>query len=188
MYVAFEGVDTSGKSTQIELLRNIYKEAVFTKEPGGTELGKKLREILLHEHLTSKKAELFLFLADRAEHYEEVILPNRERLIISDRSLISGIAYAEEFSIEQLLEMNMFALAETLPDKIVFLELHEEELKRRIGAKEQDRIEKRGIEYLLRLQMRIGETLEQVESEILRIDASMDILEIHNKIVSFIEE
>ncbi len=62
MYVVFEGIDCVGKSTQISLLKEIYKDAIFTLEPGGTELGKHLREILLNKtHPISKRAELLLF-------------------------------------------------------------------------------------------------------------------------------
>ena len=78
MYILFEGIDTCGKSTQIELLAQKFEDIVVTKEPGGTAFGVKAREILLSDSLASKRAELLLFLADRAEHYEEVIKPNKE--------------------------------------------------------------------------------------------------------------
>jgi dTMP kinase len=65
MYVAIEGVDTCGKSTQIALLKRRFPEAIYTKEPGGTALGMKLRELLLGGEAKSAKAELLLFLADR---------------------------------------------------------------------------------------------------------------------------
>ena len=68
MYILFEGIDTCGKSTQIELLANQQPELIITKEPGGTAFGMKAREILLKDTLASKRAELLLFLADRAEH------------------------------------------------------------------------------------------------------------------------
>ena len=74
MLIFFEGIDGVGKSTQIELLKSVYRNYLITKEPGGTLLGEKLREILLESNLKiSKTAELFLFLADRAEHFEKVL-------------------------------------------------------------------------------------------------------------------
>ncbi len=188
MYIVIEGIDTCGKSTQIELLKERFSDAIFTKEPGGSELGIKLREILLGSEIVSKKAELFLFLADRSEHYKRVIEPNREKMIISDRGFISGIAYADEFDIEYLISLNRFALESYLPQKIIFLEIEEDELKRRIGSKELDRIEKRGISYLLNLQKRIKEILEISKIDYIQIDASMDIPEIFSQICSFIEE
>ena len=98
MYAVIEGIDTAGKSTQLEILSKKYSDAIFTKEPGGTEVGLKLREMALNGEAKSKIAEMFLFLADRAEHIEEIIKPNSENMVISDRSVISGIAYASNFS------------------------------------------------------------------------------------------
>jgi len=90
MYIAIEGIDTAGKSTQIELLKKEFKDFLFIKEPGFTDFGKKIREIIFKDNI-SKKAELFLFLADRAETIE-IIKQNFNKTIISDRSVISGIA------------------------------------------------------------------------------------------------
>jgi len=112
MYLILEGVDTSGKSTQLELLKNIYPKACFTKEPGGTKLGLKIREMILHEGVQNHKAELFLFLADRAEHYQNIVQQNET--VISDRGFISGIAYAlanhDDYNLEFLTTLNNFAL------------------------------------------------------------------------------
>jgi len=94
MYIAIEGIDTSGKSTQIQELEKYFQEAIITKEPGATEIGKEIREIVLNAKAKSKKAEFLLFLADRAEHVEEVVEPNLGKMIISDRSAVSGVAYA----------------------------------------------------------------------------------------------
>ena len=76
MYIAIEGIDTAGKSTQIKALSSHFSQAVITKEPGATEIGKEIREMVLSARAKSKKAEFLLFLADRAEHIKEVIEPN----------------------------------------------------------------------------------------------------------------
>jgi len=95
MYIAIEGIDTAGKSTQIAALKEHFTDAIITKEPGATEIGKEIREMVLSAKAKSKKAEFLLFLADRAEHIKEVIEPNLDtKMIISDRSAISGVAYA----------------------------------------------------------------------------------------------
>ena len=91
MLVYFEGIDGVGKSTQISLFNDL--ECVKTCEPGGTKLGKSLRELIFNAH-PSSRAEIFLFLADRAEHYEKIIKVNKHKLILSDRSFVSGLAYA----------------------------------------------------------------------------------------------
>ncbi len=155
MYVAIEGIDTAGKSTQIERLRSLFPDALITKEPGGTAAGAEIRNMVLHGQLRSKSAEMLLFLADRAEHTEEVILPNMNRLIISDRSCVSGMAYAavQELCDEATLVMlNRLATGGTLPSCVFILRLTPEELTARLGQKEHDRIETRGIDYLLSIQ------------------------------------
>ncbi len=63
MYILFEGVDTCGKTTQIELISQKFQNVIVTREPGGTEFGKKIRKIALHENIASKRAELLLFLS-----------------------------------------------------------------------------------------------------------------------------
>ncbi|PKN14667.1 MAG: dTMP kinase, partial [Deltaproteobacteria bacterium HGW-Deltaproteobacteria-24] len=75
MYVVIEGIDTAGKSTQLDLLKVNHPNAIFTKEPGGTAIGQKLRAMALSAEAKSKVAEMFLFLADRAEHIQEIIKP-----------------------------------------------------------------------------------------------------------------
>ena len=94
MYIAIEGIDTAGKTTQIERLKKHFPDAIITKEPGGTSIGKEIREMVLSAKAQSKKAEFLLFLADRAEHIKEVVEPNLDKMIISDRSAVSGVAYA----------------------------------------------------------------------------------------------
>ena len=75
MYIAIEGIDTCGKSTQIEILKNKYPEFVFTKEPGGTNIGHTIRSIALNTHELDVRCRMFLFLADRAEHMQKIIIP-----------------------------------------------------------------------------------------------------------------
>ena len=103
MYVIFEGIDGVGKSTQIARLAATFPQAIVTKEPGGTQLGEAVRSLVLGEDFKwrrgsvnlrevcgeiSKRAELLLFLADRAEHYERVIKGSADRLVLSERGFI----------------------------------------------------------------------------------------------------
>lgn len=191
MYVILEGIDRVGKSTQIELLKNSFKEAVFTFEPGKTEFGKKIREILLNGDNISPLAEIFLFLADRNEHIQKVIKPNLDRLIISDRGFISGIAYAKiksNLSLENLLKLNSLALENIFPQKIILIKIDEKELKRRMDIKKLDSIEKRGVDYLLRVQMIMEEVIKNLSIPYIIIDASLQKEEINKKIVDFIKK
>jgi dTMP kinase len=189
MYLILEGVDTSGKSTQLELLKDIYPNAYFTKEPGGTKLGSKIREIILHDGVQNHKAELFLFLADRAEHYKEIV--SNHDVVISDRGLISGIAYAlanhDDYSLEFLTSLNRFALDDKMPDFVVLLETNEKLINQRMQTKSADMIEKRGIKYLLKIQDLMKDVLKEWDIKHIVIDASKEIDKIHDEIKEFIK-
>ena len=187
MYLALEGIDGVGKSTQMELLRNAYPEGVFTKEPGGTPLGARIREMVLGANDYAPKTELLLFLADRAEHVAKVIAPNRDRLIVSDRSLVSGIAYADPaFATEELVTLNRFAAGEHLPEKIVHLVIDEASLKARLGSRPHDNIEARGYGFLLGIQERIARACKALEIDTLSLDATLPPEAIHHRIVNFL--
>lgn len=188
MYIAIEGIDTAGKSTQLRFLKKAYPDAVFTKEPGGTKLGLKLRKMALSGEAKSNIAEMFLFLADRAEHTCDVIENNLNNLIISDRSLVSGIAYANILDIEKLIDLNILATNNTLPSHIILLELTPWELRKRLSRKKQDSIESRGTEYLLNIQSRMKKTIKKLNIKYLFINASMPSKKIHKQIKDFINE
>lgn len=189
MYVLFEGIDTCGKSTQIELISQKHPEIIITHEPGGTAFGKKAREILLSDSLASKRAELLLFLADRAEHYQEVILPNSDKFIISDRGFLSGIGYAlanGDFDFDELVSLNKFALEGRFPDKIILFLTDMKTLEERTSAKSLDGIELRGLEYLLRVQEHMKQTVLKLDIPHLFVDATEDIETIHTHITDYL--
>jgi dTMP kinase len=193
MYVIFEGIDTCGKTTQIDLIANRFENVIKTREPGGTEFGKRAREILLTDSLASKEAELLLFLADRAEHYAEVIKPNRDKLILSDRGFLSGIGYAlanGDFEFEYLVELNRFALDGNLPDLIVLFETDMKTLKQRISNEEKiaDGIELRGLEYLLSVQGHMKQSLKKLNIPYILVDARDDIVVIQQQIYAKIHQ
>ncbi len=178
MYIAIEGIDTAGKSTQIAALAKHFTTAVITKEPGGTTIGKEIREMVLSAKTKSKRAEFLLFLADRAEHVAEVIEPNLDKMIISDRSAVSGVAYAliqGDIDKKSLVELNNFATKSIYPQKIFLLRLTKEELEFRLSQKELDGIELRGSKYLLAIQEAIIEATKLLGLELVEIDATKSI-------------
>ncbi len=95
LFVTFEGIEGSGKSTQVELLRAAVPDALFVREPGGTELGEGVRRLVLHGPRMGAVAEMFLFMAARAELLQEVIVPALAggRLVVADRYHDSTLAY-----------------------------------------------------------------------------------------------
>ncbi len=193
MYIIFEGIDTCGKTTQIELLATEFKDVIVTKEPNSTIL----REILLSSSFKSKRGELLLFLADRAEHYKKVIEPNRDKLVLSDRGFLSGIGYAlanGDFEFDYLVELNKFALYNNFPDFIIFFKTNIETLKNRMEAedKKADGIELRGLEYLIKVQDNMEKSLKKLDIPYLTIDATKEIetiyIEISNQIYKLINQ
>lgn len=189
MYVLFEGIDTCGKSTQINLISQKHPEIIITHEPGGTTFGKKAREILLSDSLASKRAELLLFLADRAEHYQEVISPNKDKVILSDRGFLSGIGYAlanGDFDFDELVSLNKFALEGHFPDKVILFLTDMKTLEERTSAKNLDGIELRGLEYLLTVQEHMKKSILKLGIPHLFVDATEDIETIHTHITDYL--
>lgn len=188
MYITIEGIDTAGKSTQIEAIAHHFPDALLTKEPGGTKIGKEIREMVLSAKAKSKKAEFLLFLADRAEHIKEVIEPNiNSKMIISDRSAVSGVAYAlvqDTIEKKDLVSLNNFATNSIYPQKVFLLRLTKKELEYRLSQKELDGIELRGAEYLLKIQNSIIEATNLLGLELIEIDATQSREEITLQILN----
>ena len=192
MYIIFEGVDTTGKSTQVDLFSKRHNNIVATKEPGGTKIGQKLRQILLEsDEKIGTNTELLLFLADRAEHYEKVVKPAlKDSIVISDRGLVSGISYAlanhPEIERDFLLHANRFALDGNLPDKVVLFKTNYDLILSRLKDRKKDSIEQRGIDYLLNVQNLMKETIETLQIEFIEVNSEKTIEEIYAQIEEFI--
>ena len=151
-YLAFEGIDGSGKTSFIEglceILKNQNKKYKVVREPGGTELGEGIRELLLsNEYKVPDMSEAFLFCANRAELIKEVVIPEIESgsIVISDRSAYSSIAYqgaGRQLGVDQIYELNKIALDGFWPEKVVLLDidpkisLQRQKISDRIGSSE----------------------------------------------------
>ncbi|MDR2905289.1 MAG: dTMP kinase [Helicobacteraceae bacterium] len=191
MYVAIEGVDYSGKTTQINALKECYKDAVFTREPGGTMPGEKLRDIALHHDL-EPLTRMFLFLADRAEHIAKVVAPAiaaGKKLIVTDRSLISGVGYAwNEMSADDLMRLNLLASKQIKPDLGILLLIDEATMRVRMAKEKPDQIEKQGVEYLLKTQEHIRDAALKLGIEMIPINAGGDTDNITEEIREVIDD
>jgi dTMP kinase len=156
MFVSFEGLDGSGKTTQMERLRQALeaegREVVATREPGGTELGERVRELLLGDGEISPWAEAALFAAARAELVESVIGPALDRgaHVLCDRYVDSSLAYqglARGLGVDRVLELNLNPIRNLLPDRTLLLVVPPDvALRRKAGAS--DRIEREGGQFM----------------------------------------
>lgn len=180
MFVTFEGVDGSGKSTQAELLRDALvaegREAILTREPGGTELGERARELVLNGPTMTPWAEAALFAAARAELVARIILPALARGadVISDRYVDSSLAYqgiARGIGIEHVLELNLHVVQGLMPDRTVLLLLDPDEAARRSGAT--DRLEREGEEFRARVDEAYRELAAIFPERIVALDGSL---------------
>lgn len=150
MFVTFEGLDGSGKTTQAELLcarlRADGADVVATREPGGTELGERVRDLVLHGGHVVPWAEALLYAAARAQHVDEVIRPALERgaWVVCDRYLDSSVAYqgvGRGLGLERVLELNLTAVEGLLPDRTFLLQIDPAAIAGRL-RREPDRLER----------------------------------------------
>ncbi|MDQ3823821.1 MAG: dTMP kinase [Actinomycetota bacterium] len=189
MFVSFEGLDGVGKTTQVELLQSALvrdgRDVVATREPGGTPVGERVREILLGRDEITPWAEAALFAAARAELVERVIAPELGRggSVISDRYIDSSLAYqgiARGLGVERVLELNLHATGGLLPDRTFLLLLDPERAAGRLG--EPDRIEQEGDEFRAAVDRAYRTLVEMFPSRVVPIDASRPPAEVAREI------
>lgn len=149
-YIAFEGAEGCGKSTQAARLADSIG-AVLTRETGGTDIGHRIREIL-HDrtiHNLAARAEALLTAADRAQHLAEVVVPALAagRSVVSDRSVYSSLAYqgyGRELDIDEIRHLNQWGTEGLWPSIVVFLDTPDETIAERMSRRDLDRFEAAG--------------------------------------------
>ena len=180
MFVTFEGLVGSGKSTQAELLRARLEgdgvDVVSTREPGGTELGEGVRDLVLHGGHVGPWAEALLYVAARAQLVDEVIRPALERgtTVICDRYVDSSIAYqgvGRALGLERVLDLNLAAVGGLLPTRTFLLELDPSEVPSRI-QRHYDRLEREGDDFRMRAAAGYRELAERFPERIVVLDAT----------------
>ncbi|MDX6481351.1 MAG: dTMP kinase [Gaiellaceae bacterium] len=189
MFVSFEGADGSGKSTQAKLLYEALaadgREVVLTREPGGTELGERARELVLNGPHMGAWAEAALYAASRAEHVEEVIRPALDRgaIVVCDRYIDSSLAYqgiARGLGVDAVLQLNLTVTGGLLPD-VTFLLLLDPQVAA-VRYYSSDRLELEGPALQAKVDAAYRQLAERFPERIVTVDADRPANEIGDEI------
>lgn len=192
-FVTFEGGDGAGKTTLVGNLARRLKEkglpVVLTRAPGGTDLGQKIRDLLLHgkDYAIAKRAELFLFLADRAQHVEQLIRPALEdgKIVLCDRFNDSTIAYqghARGLSEDIVAKQCALACDGVQPDCTFYLDIAPQiglERVQKGGAK--DRIEAESLEFHEKIRSAFLRIAKREPERVFILDASLPLKEVERQ-------
>jgi dTMP kinase len=200
LFITLEGGDGTGKSTQSTLIGDWFsalgREVVFTREPGGTELGNELREIVLHSrgHI-APRAEALLYAADRAHHIATVVRPALERgaVVIQDRYLDSSVAYQGAGRVldpDEVRYVSMWATEGLVPDITVVLDLDPAIGRDRLDAanKQFDRLEAEALEFHTRVRDAYLSMAAAEPERFLVVDATLDRDVIRDAIIARLGE
>ena len=183
-FLSMEGLDGSGKGTQIRLLTDALDrygfELVLSREPGGCPISEKLRDIVLDKHNTEMDdiTEAIIYAASRAQHVREVIRPaiRAGKVMFSDRFVDSSVAYqggGRQLGVQKILDINAPAVDGTLPMATVYLDVdHETSLKRRAAATELDRMELEGDSFHARVEAGYRELIRRDPERFIVVDAT----------------
>ena len=196
MFITFEGADGCGKTTQQMLaadnLESKGYEVLITREPGAKGLGEDIRKILLdYKGPVSERCESLLFLADRAQHVDNMILPAIEngQIVLCDRYTDSTVAYqgyGRQQNLERIKKLNDFATNLLKPDLTFVFDIDVETSMQRVG-KEKDRMESEGKEFHNRVRNGYLKLAEEEPNRIKVLDAAKSIDEIHEEVVNILE-
>ena len=182
MFVSFEGLDGSGKTTQVERLRARLeadgREVVTAREPGGTALGEQLRALVLHGGEMTPWAEALLYAAARAELVAEVIEPALARGadVLLDRYFDSSVAYqgiGRGLGLHEVLELNLLAVGGRVPDRTFVLAVDPTRSRERVGGSP-DRIERESEEFHARVAGGYEELAALFPERLVLLDGTLD--------------
>lgn len=196
MFITFEGIDLSGKSTQIKLLKNYLennnKKVITVREPGGTQISEKIRDILLDKvHLKMEYlTEFLLFSASRQQLTKEIILPylKKKYFVLSDRYYDSSTAYqgyGGMLDLSMIKKINKIATDGLVPDLTFLINISIEECikRKKLMRKKEDRIEQKKISYYKKVISGYLKIADNNNRRFVVIDGSKSIDEIHKEII-----
>jgi len=192
LFVSFEGIDRSGKTTQARLLVDaLGDDAVAVREPGGTPIGERIRDVLKDQELTiGAHAEALLFAAARAELVSQVVRPalHDGRVVVSDRFVDSSLAYqgvARGLGVEDVARVNEWACGGLAPDLTILLELPAGDAAARSG--EEDRFEAEGAGLQERVRLAYEELASADPDRWRRVDAGRSPEDVHADVLRLVQ-
>jgi dTMP kinase len=201
MFITFEGLDFSGKSTQAKLLHEYLKKkkikSVLLREPGGTKISEKIRAILLdREHLEMiPLTEFLLFSASRAQLVNEIIMPNilKGIVVICDRYYDSSSAYqgfGGNVNIQKVLQVNDFATGGLTPDITFFIDISPKDAFKRAEYRSntKDRMENKNISFYNRVYKGFKTLAKKNKKRFVQINGTKPVEEIHSEIISYVNK
>lgn len=199
IFITFEGVEGSGKSTQIELLSEYLRgkgyEVVATREPGGTNIGESIRDILLDPDFLSMDSytELFLYVASRAQLACEVIKPalDTEKVVLCDRFADSSLAYqgfGRDIPLDKIEAVNEWATQGLCPQLTIVLSIPAQDGLVRATGDSADRIEREPADFHERVKNGYEKIAQRHPDRIHTIDGTGNPSEIHRSIVKLVDE
>lgn len=196
MFITFEGGDGVGKTTQLELLRKVLeaegRRVLVTREPGGTDVGVELRDIILHRKgFLAPRAEALLYAADRAHHVYTVVRPALERgdIVIQDRYFDSSVAYqgaGRVLSEEEVRGLSLWATEGLIPSLTVVLDLPASIARQRREGDDRvyDRLEAESDEFHERVREAYRRLAKAEPERFLVVDATQSVQDIHQQVVA----
>lgn len=192
LFITFEGADGCGKTTQMNLLKDYLVqngyEVVLTREPGAKGLGEQLREILLnYDGEVADKCESFLFLADRAQNIETIVIPSikQGKIVLCDRHIDSTVAYqgyGRGLDLDEINYLNNIATGGIKPDLTYVFDVDVETSAKRVGD-EKDRMESAGKEFFNRVRNGYLELAKKEPQRIKVIDSTRSIEEVFQNVL-----
>lgn len=201
LLITFEGGEGSGKSTIIKRLvqelQAQYPDIVLTREPGGTKISEEIRRIILDKDnvLMDKKTEALLYAASRRQHLIETVFPalDSHKIVLSDRYLDSSLVYqgyARGIGINEVLDVNLFAIDNRLPDLTILFDLRPEVGLKRIksNSREINRLDLEALEFHKKVHEGYLILQKQYGDRIKKVDAEQPIEDVYCRVRKLVEE
>lgn len=195
IFITIEGIDGSGKTT---LAKNLYRylvtryPAILTKEPSETVVGKKIRLFLQEETKISTKAEYLLFAADRAQHFDEIVIPNlnAKKIIISDRSGYSSLAYqgyGRGLDMNMIKQINAWTMNNIEPDYIFYLKVDPTIGLERVSRRMEEISKFENLEFLKKVATGFDAVFKD-KNNVIILNASLPSDKVLKQVIDFVED